>query len=205
MNGSRLSWISNQTEWFIVNWMAYYQSEWQSTKMNGLISNWMTLDGKLQNEWITVKLNGLPNWMAYFRIEWLTDEWPTANGILDYAQGAWDRLWSTDPVFRGRNGLIMADELFIQLTPHCSMCRGNFSPTCRMNCLNLLYSISAATNLTSLTCFFFGNPFFFKNTEFLIEYWKIYKMYLCLKDLQTWRYNCCFRWSILLEKCIWCC
>ena len=36
---------------------------------------------------------------------------------------------------------------------HCSMCRGNFSPTCRMNCLNLLYSISAATNLLSLTCF----------------------------------------------------
>ena len=53
--------------------------------------------------------------MAYFRIEWLTDEWPTANGILDYAQGAWDRLRSTDPVFRGRNGLLIADELFIQL------------------------------------------------------------------------------------------
>ena len=54
--------------------------------------------------------------MAYFRIEWPTDEWPTANEILDYAQGAWDRLTSTDPVFRERNGLIMADELFTAIS-----------------------------------------------------------------------------------------
>ena len=39
-----------------------------------------------------------------------------ANGILDYVEGAWDLVRSTDPVFRGRNGLIiMADELFVQL------------------------------------------------------------------------------------------
>ena len=170
MNGSRLSWIANQIEWFIVNWMAYYQSEWQSTKMNGLLSNWMTLDGKLQNEWITVKLNGLPNWMAYFRIEWLTDEWPTANGILDYAQGAWGYTnvdWSSLPrTKRAHHG----GRVVYTTQTHCSMCRGNFSPTCRMNCLNLLYSISAATNLSSLTCFFFGNPLFFLRTlNFLLN------------------------------------
>ena len=36
--------------------------------------------------------------MAYqTRIEWLTDEWPTANGTLDYAQGAWDQSRTQSP------------------------------------------------------------------------------------------------------------
>ena len=57
-------------------------------------------------------------WMDHGQIEWLIPNWmaPAANGILDYVQGAWDWVRSTDPSFRGRNGLIiMADELFVQL------------------------------------------------------------------------------------------
>lgn len=82
-------------EWFIVNWMAYFQTEWQVTKMNGSCTNWMAI---YQNEWITVG-------------------WPTANWILGYAQGAWDRLTflTFDPVFHGRSEFIMADELSVQL------------------------------------------------------------------------------------------
>ena len=136
MNGSRLNWMANQTEWFIVNWMAYYQSGWQFTKwMDYFQIEWMTLDGKLQNEWITVKLNGLPNWMAH-----------TANGILDYAQGAWDWLtgsssWRTSCLYNSET--------------YCSMCRGNFSPTCRMNCLNLRY---LGCNKSAVTYLFLQEP-----------------------------------------------
>ena len=139
--------------------------------MNGSRSNRMAY----QTEWHTFELNGSqmngPPRMEF----WTTLKEPG----IDYGrliQSSADETgssWRTSCLYNSET--------------HCSMCRGNFSPTCRMNCLNLLYSISAATNLSSLTCFFFGNPFFFKNTEFLIEYSvkNLQNVSLCLKDLQT--------------------
>ena len=124
------------------NWMAIYQNEWITFKLdgspnwtfryklNGILSNWMAI---YQNEWITIELKGaLPkrmdhvklqlsgsqiewfvvNWMAYivlpnqnewimFKLngdlpKWMDHSWmATANWILDYAQGAWDRFLPT--------------------------------------------------------------------------------------------------------------
>ena len=50
------------SELVLPNWMAFYQNEWITSKLNGL-PNWM----------VHRKLNGiLPKWMAIYQNEWIT-------------------------------------------------------------------------------------------------------------------------------------
>ena len=79
---TRLNGSSQIESGILPKWMAIYQNEWITFKLNGSFQ----LNSKLQNEWISVKfmahyqigmvhrkLNGiLPKWITIYKTKWIT-------------------------------------------------------------------------------------------------------------------------------------